>query len=66
MSERLVIGIAAVSAAGVLATVALVEGGRAGSVPLFVLGSILAGVAVVGLVVLGRIVVASERRRVRR
>lgn len=66
MSERLVIGVAAVSAAGLLAAVALVEGGRADSVPLLAVGSILGGVAVVGLVALGRIVVALERRRVRR
>jgi len=66
VSERFAIGVAMVSAAGALAALALVEGLRGDSVPLLVLGSILGAVTVLGLAVLGRIVVVTERTRGRR
>lgn len=60
------IGVAAVSTAGALAALAVVEGLRADSVPLLVAGSLLGAVCLLGLLVLGRIIIVSERRRVGR
>lgn len=66
MNERFALGVAIVSAAGVLAALVVVEGLRGDSAPLLIAGSVLGGVALLGLVVLGRIVVVSERTRARR